>query len=179
MKGSVPFIASTTLTLILLGQPVGSQTVVPVGEQGQVNTYTTGEQRRPAVAVNADGELVVVWQSNGSGGDDSSGYSIQGRRYDSNGLSIGFQGQVNSFTFGDQKGPEVAAVPGGGFVVVWHSFGSDGNDRDGYSIHGQRYESDGDPVGGEFQVNTYTTTNQKYPAVATDAEGDFVVVWRS
>ena len=31
--------------------------------------------------------------------------------------------------------------------------------------------------GGEFQVNTYTTGNQSYPAVAMDADGDFVVAW--
>jgi hypothetical protein len=33
------------------------------------------------------------------------------------------------------------------------------------------------PVGGEFQVNTYTTDSQYYPAVASDAEGGFVVAW--
>ena len=35
------------------------------------------------------------------------------------------------------------------------------------------------PVGSEFQVNTYTTSGQSGPAMATDADGDFVVVWRS
>src|SRR5262249_48832216 len=33
------------------------------------------------------------------------------------------------------------------------------------------------PVGPEFQVNTYTTENQWYPAVSSDAIGNFVVVW--
>lgn len=32
---------------------------------------------------------------------------------------------------------------------------------------------------GEFQVNTYTTTDQGGPAVAADAAGNFVVVWKS
>ena len=35
------------------------------------------------------------------------------------------------------------------------------------------------PVGSEFQVNTYTTSFQYRPAVSSDADGDFVVVWRS
>ena len=35
------------------------------------------------------------------------------------------------------------------------------------------------PVGGEFRVNTYTTGDQHYPSVATDADGDFVVGWSS
>ncbi len=33
------------------------------------------------------------------------------------------------------------------------------------------------PLGNEFQVNTYTTSGQKYPSVATDSSGNFVVVW--
>ena len=35
------------------------------------------------------------------------------------------------------------------------------------------------PLGAEFQVNTYTTSNQELPSVATDANGNFVVVWES
>ncbi len=31
----------------------------------------------------------------------------------------------------------------------------------------------------EFQVNTWTTGAQSYPAVAMDATGDFVVAWAS
>src|SRR3972149_3853444 len=33
------------------------------------------------------------------------------------------------------------------------------------------------PVGGEVQVNSYTTDLQYDPAVASDANGNFVVVW--
>ena len=35
------------------------------------------------------------------------------------------------------------------------------------------------PLGGQFQVNTYTTDNQQAPAVAALAPGGFVVVWQS
>ena len=34
-------------------------------------------------------------------------------------------------------------------------------------------------AGGEFQVNTHTTSDQQNPAVATDGSGDFVVTWES
>ena len=37
----------------------------------------------------------------------------------------------------------------------------------------------GAPIGPEFLVNTYTTTNQLYPSVTTNATGNFVVVWTS
>src|SRR6058998_937806 len=35
----------------------------------------------------------------------------------------------------------------------------------------------GNPLGPEFRVNTYTTNDQTQPSVAADASGNFVVVW--
>ena len=65
------------------------------------------------------------------------------------------------------------------FVVVWESPGSSGTDASGQSIHGRRYASDGSSQGAQFQVNSYTTSDQRIPAVAAAADGDFVVVWDS
>jgi cysteine-rich repeat protein len=60
---------------------------------------------------------------------------------------------------------------------VWTSFGDHDGSLEG--IFGQRFSSDGGRLGTEFQVNTYTTGSQVVPAVATDAAGNFVVVWTS
>jgi len=35
------------------------------------------------------------------------------------------------------------------------------------------------PLGSEFRVNTYTTSSQRLPAIATGPGGDFVVAWMS
>jgi hypothetical protein len=35
------------------------------------------------------------------------------------------------------------------------------------------------PAGGEFRANTYTTGDQDDTSVASDASGNFVVVWQS
>jgi hypothetical protein len=37
----------------------------------------------------------------------------------------------------------------------------------------------GEPLGPEFRVNTYTTYNQYVSSVAADSSGRFVVVWQS
>jgi hypothetical protein len=55
--------------------------LTPAGPEFQVNTYTTSVQRFPSVAAHADGDVVVVWDSLGSSGDDTSSYSIQAQRY--------------------------------------------------------------------------------------------------
>jgi hypothetical protein len=60
------------------------------------------------------------------------------------------------------------------FLIVWDSFGQDG---DNTGIYGQRYASNGAPLGGEFRVNTYTIGDQRFPAVAFDPLGGFVVAW--
>src|SRR5437867_3997422 len=90
--------------------------------------------------------------------------------------SAGLEFQVNTYTTGVQGVPVVAADASGNFVVVWESAGQDGN---GYGIIGQRFAASGTRLGSEFQVNAYTTADQRFPSVASDANGNLVVVWGS
>ncbi len=173
----------TVLFLLLAALfPAGAHpagTPQPVGGEFQVNTYTTNSQSLPAVAVDADGDFVVVWSSYGSGGSDASSSSVQGQRYDSTGAAAGVEFQVNTYTTHRQRQPGVAADAGGDFVVVWESYGSGGSDGSETSVQGQRYDSTGTAIGDEFQVNTYTTNGQGLAAVSAAAGGGFVAVWAS
>ena len=151
----------------------------PVGGEFQVNSYTTFHQNRPSVAVEAQGNFVVVWNSWGSYGTDTSLYSIQAQRYDASGTPLGGEFQVNSYTTSRQSGAAVAVEPQGNFVVVWQSYGSGGTDTSYASIQAQRFNASGVLIGGQFQVNAYTTNRQNSPAVAVEPQGNFVVVWQS
>ncbi len=146
---------------------------VPVGGEFQVNTYTTASQLRPSVAADTTGDFVVVWQSLN---EDGASYGVFGRRYDSAGAAQGGEFQVNTYTTNIQAFPAVAASAAGAFVVVWHSNTQDGSS---YGVFGRRYDSAGMAQGGEFQVNTYTSNIQRFPAVASNDAGAFVVVWSS
>ena len=75
--------------------------------------------------------------------------------------------------------PDVAASMAGDFVVVWESYGSSGTDATTWSVQGQRFASNGSAQGGQFQVNTYTTSDQFLAAVDASGGGDFVVTWDS
>ena len=88
----------------------------------------------------------------------------------------GSEFQVNAYTTGAQRSEAVAVDGSGNFVVVWMSYGQDG---DGYGIFGRRFNASGAPQGAEFQVNSYTTNFQYRPGVASDASGNFVVIWES
>jgi hypothetical protein len=84
--------------------------------------------------------------------------------------------QVNSFTPSYQYEPKVAADGSGNFVVVWTSIFQDGSV---HGVFGQRYDRSGNPLGGEFAVNTITTAYQGVPSVAMHSSGSFVVAWAS
>jgi hypothetical protein len=145
----------------------------PQGGEFQVNAFTIAYQALPAVASDASGSFVVVWNSYGQ---DGSGRGVFARRYDAAGTPQGTEFQVNSYTTSNQYRPRVGRDTAGGFVVVWQSLGEDGN---GYGIFGQRYDAAGTAQGTEFRANSYTTAAQVFPRVASDATGGFVVAWQS
>lgn len=145
----------------------------PQGIEFQVNTFTTDDQRRPAVAADATGSFVVVWASSGQ---DGSSHGVFGQRFDAQGNPQGSEFPVNTHTTGTQHYPAVAKSGSGEFVVVWASQFQDGSSL---GIFGQRFNQAGSPLGGEFQVNSYWTNDQWYPAVAVSDGGSFVVVWQS
>jgi hypothetical protein len=82
--------------------------------------------------------------------------------------------QVNGYVTGYQGAAVVGAQPNGDFIVAWTSEGQDG---DGTGIFARRYSSDGAAIGGEFQVNTYTSSIEARPAIAVDSAGGFTIVW--
>ena len=138
----------------------------------RVNTYTTGYQAAPSVAMAEGGSFVVVWASD----QDGSESGVFGQRFAAGGVPLGPEFRVNTVTTDNQQQPRVATDANGNFVVVWTSEDQDGS---GAGVFGQRYSSSGDPVGPEFRVNTYTTGFQYRPAVSAAANPDnFVVVWQ-
>ena len=156
----------------IYGQRYGS-TGARAGVQFRVNTYTTSNQERPSVAGLTNGGFVVTWQSDGQDGDAN---GIYGQRYSAAGARAGVEFRVNTPTVGGQDLPSVAGLTNGGFVVTWES--SDGV-ANGGGIYGQRYTAAGARAGGNFRVNTYTSSNQAAPSVAALNDGDFVVTWNS
>lgn len=151
----------------------------PLGGDFQINAYTTSIQFWPAVAATPDGGFVAVWESDGSWGTDSSQVSVQKQRFGSDGEPLeGLEFQVNTTTPSDQEEPAVAVDSDGGFLVVWHSEPPSGLPNPP-RIQARYFDSAGDPVGLNFQVNSYTTGFRQYPAAAAVGKSGFLVVWES
>jgi hypothetical protein len=152
-----------------------------------VNTYATETQHDPAIAMDPDGDFVVVWVSETQ--DGSSGAppdvitllngGIFGRRFDSSGAAQGGEFQVNAYTAGGQHDPVIARHTDGSFVVAWSSrYQDSGGDPAGHDgVFARRFDAAASPLTGEFQANTYTVSWQHHQQIAMASDGDFVLAW--
>jgi len=136
-----------------------------LGFEFRVNTYTSGIQHAPSLGADAAGNVTIIW-----GSDEPPPGGAYCQRYDTSGAPVGPEFLVNGGVEGD-----IAAAASGNFVVVWYFYAP----GPGQDVFGQRYASSGVPLGLEFRVNTDTTYWQDFPSVASDAAGNFVVVWMS
>jgi hypothetical protein len=152
-----------------------SSSGVALGVEFQINTYTASDQDDPQVAAQADGDFVVVWKSYQDG--DYSG--IFARRYDSGGVALGLEFQVNARTAGSQRDPIVATRDGGDFVVIWTTYSPIGGGYYEVDAYGRRFDSAGSSIGGDFLLSSSTTGYQADPTVDIAPDGHFVVVWSS
>jgi hypothetical protein len=145
----------------------------PLGGEFPVNLYTTGDQTRPVVAVASDGRFVVAWESDGQDGSD---LGIVARRFDASATPQGGEFLVNTYTPSYQFLPQLAADASGNFVVVWGSPVPGGS---GNEVIARRFDAAGTPLGPEFQVNAYTTSEQSPSGLAIDDAGNVIVAWSS
>lgn len=136
-----------------------------------VNTYTNSFQIDPSVATLVDGSVVVIWASDGQ---DGSYQGIYGQRFTAAGAKTGSEFRVNEFTANNQRSPAVAALAGGGFVVVWVSELERGPTT--IDIYAKLYSSSGVATGSEFPVNLGAAMCAT-PVVASTPTGGFAVAW--
>ncbi len=130
-------------------------------------------QRAPAMAVNLDGSVFMVWHERDTvnGGPDR----IMGKVLAFDGevireafvLSDGFDGLGQNVT------PSVAALKDGRFVVTWT--GIDGPNS--YGIKGKILNREGFSLGSTFEVNSQTAGDQYDSQVIARDDGGFSVVW--
>jgi hypothetical protein len=106
----------------------------PQGAEFRANTYTTGEQNFPSVAINERGDFTVVWEDDE--GHDGSVSGVFGQRFDKLGNPLGQEFVVNTYTTGYQILPSVGMDEVGNFIVAWPSRDQDGS---GFGVYAQRF----------------------------------------
>ncbi len=165
-----------------LGKPLGTEVVV--------NTYLSGSQVQPAVAMDPEGNFVVVWSGRGpigtNGQTDLAGVFF--RRFTSDGIPLDLSDYVAAtYTKGTQEMPSVAADSQGNFVVTWSGEGREGiptgkGRLDSRGVWSRRFSKSGLPLDRyQVLVNTpaHKATTQEASDVAVDGAGNYYIVWRS
>ncbi len=144
----------------------------PVAASFMVNSYTTGKQQYPRVAVGPDDGFVVAWKSRDQA---VAGSDVYAQRYDSDGAEVGGEFLVNTHTAGTQGNVDLAIDPLGNVLFVWAGEGP----GDSIGVFAREFDADGTAAGPEFLVNAYTTDAQAEATVTALGAGNFVVLWES
>ncbi len=138
----------------------------PMGSNIKVNDDVTDvAQYTPSISESQNFYRVIVWQ------DYREGFpNIYGARMEYTGLieaNFRINDDVDTVYHGN---PSVSTIKSG-YIVVWD------DERNGdINIHAQIFDSNANPIGSNFQVNTGTDTlSQNFPSVTGDSYGAVVV----
>ncbi|KNC66374.1 dockerin type I domain-containing protein [Pseudoalteromonas ardens] len=82
---------------------------------------------------------------------------------------------VNTYTEDHQSIPVVSKLKDGKFIFAWSSYGQSGEGI--WAIYAQRFDATGQPLGGEFRVDSTTLDNHLSPKVTSLEDGSFVIAW--
>lgn len=145
---------------------------VALGESFQVSTQLSSLQTFPSVAMDNDGDFVIVWT-----GSTEVGSGVVARRFNATGTPLDSGVLVSQWlpyrTFGI---PSVAMNGEGAFVVTWATqnalFAAD------HGIYARRYDASGLAQGLEYRVDT-DEAGESLPVAAIDSDGNTVFTWMS
>jgi hypothetical protein len=145
---------------------------VPYTPEQILNGTFAYSQFEPHAAFTIGGRVLTAWSD--AGGDAAVG--VFGRLYDRFGVPLTAELQLNVPQAGTQIDPDLACDRLGNFVVAFvDASGATGQPRE---IIGRRFDANGNPLGGQFLVNSTSTGMQRDPDVAMAANGDFGIAWQ-
>lgn len=144
----------------------------PEWSRSTVSESRGARQASPRVA-RLGRNYLVVWEADGP---DGSLLGVFAQRVDPSGRPVGPRVQVNRFTENDQSQPAVATDAAGNAVIVWSSYGQDGELG---GIFARKLDTSLAARGDEISINEDPLGHQSRPQVGFDAAGSFVVAWET
>ena len=142
-----------------------------------VNSFQAGVQSDAAVSALANGNVLVVWASDGQ---DGSGEGIYGQRFSQTGSKVGTEFRVSQTTNQNQSRPAVAALSASQFAVAWVGESVAGQNSSGAPNLRRnvlaRFIGVSDTAGNEFQLNEGDVVATEVSLTALPA-GGFVAAW--
>ncbi len=135
------------------------------------NSITALGQTTPSIASLSDGRYIATWIS----ADDTGDNNINARVFNADGTPAGTDFLVNNEVANFQQNPTVSSLPGGGFVMTWHTVFAD----DDFDVKARFFNADGTPLGDEILISEISGGIQFNPVVTTLVDGHTVMAWES
>ena len=160
------------------------------GHTFRVNKVVTGNQFKPQVQLLANDNIIFVWQGSVTVGGKPYIYARFAKNPAKDATTYGTNFytsdiQANTYTADQQVDPAVAALPDGSAIITWASYGENGSGSM-WGVYARRLTAAGKAIAADnngstkqFPVTQYTSYNQRNPAVATLAGGNYVIAWVS
>jgi hypothetical protein len=160
------------------------------GQRVRVNKVVTGNQFKPQVQLLANDNIIFVWQGSVTVGGKPYIYARFAKNSARDATTYGTNFytadiQVNTYTADQQVDPAVAALPDGSAIITWASYGENGSGSM-WGVYARRLTAAGKAIAADnngstkqFLVTQYTGYNQRNPAVAVLAGGNYVIAWVS
>lgn len=142
----------------------------PLTDEFKINlTDVAVDNWTPAVVTGPSGRFVVAWVAASDGDCD-----VVARIFDADGVATTEELPVAVSPSVAASMPGIAMNSAGAFVIVWTNW--HGDCYVGHSFAAARvYDANGSPVGDEVQISE--RPQQRWPDVAMDESGRFVVTW--
>lgn len=140
--------------------------------QFNINASSRGQQLKPDVGVDKDGNFVVVWEDDGN---EDSEFDVRMRGFFANGTERFPEVRVHVGFTGQQLSPRIAMAPSGIFVVAWEH---DGNLDGEYELEARGFTALGVERFATITLHDRSSGQQLDPAIAINASGVFVAAWK-
>ncbi len=148
----------------------------------QVNTYSSGEQEKGAVAMDNDGNFAMAWI-------DEHREHNYGRMYNNSGNPISDEFQIG-VTNAEQYSNDIGIRSDGSYMITWDE--RDLSTNSTTEIYARSYDSDGTPSGSIFSVSSLAAQNisnnidtlNKYtpglnPKISIANDDSFLILWNN
>ena len=138
-----------------------------------VNTISqTNDQRFPDVAMNADGDFCIVWQTFE---DPSVGWDVYRKLYNIDGTALSSRGRVNSTSAGNQMRPAVAANDD--YFVIGYMNESVGSVES--HVEGRFYLANGAALSSAFDLDLSAGNHLAHLDIGIDHNANALFTWQS
>jgi Ca2+-binding RTX toxin-like protein len=145
--------------------------------QLRVNSGSMVQDALPSIAGLADGGWIMTWAGYLTDGSPDYEPDVYQQRYSASGVALGPNQRVNTSDALEHELASVTALSDGGWLVAWGG-GENHATAGGYqNVLLQRYDKDGNVVGGEVRVSDPDKKTNDRPSITELEDGGWVVAW--